>query len=112
MGKLISYFTHISIADRLPRVPRGYSTDFDLKGVSQDEAALMKMSALRSPHSIERLKRRHGVATTRELVAMLPKRHKPHKGARLWPLIRRVFGTTPYDPMKRHYLEHRRKGRR
>jgi hypothetical protein len=112
MSKLIRYFTHISLADRLPRVPRGYSTDFDLKAVSDDEAALMRMSALRSPHSIERLKRRYGVNTTQELIDRLPKRHKPHKGARLMPLIRRVFGTTAYDPMKRYYLEHRRKGRR
>jgi hypothetical protein len=112
MSKLIRYFTHISLADRLPRVPRGYSTDFDLKAVSDDEAALMRMSALRSPHSIERLKRRYAVQSARELVAMLPKKHKPYRGARLMPLIRRVFGTTAYDPMKRYYLEHRRKGRR
>ena len=112
MSKLVRYFTHISLSDRLPRVPRGYSTDFDLKGVSEDEAALMRMSALRSPHSIERLKRRYGVNSTRELVELLPKKHKPRKGERLWPLIRRVFGTTRYDPMKRHYLAHRRRGRR
>jgi hypothetical protein len=112
MSKLIRYFTHIPLANRLPKVPRGYSTDFDLKRVSEDEAALMKMSALRSPHSIERLKRRYGVASARDLVELLPKRHKPHKGERLWPLIRRVFGTTSYDPMRRHYIAHRRKGRR
>lgn len=112
MSKLVRYFTHIKLADRLPRVPRGYSTEFNMKGLSEDEAALLKMSALRSPHSIERLKRRYGVTTARELVALLPKRHKARKGARLMPLIRRVFGTTAYDPMKRHYIAHRRKGRR
>jgi hypothetical protein len=112
VSKLVKYFTHITLRDRLPRVPRGYSTDFDLRGISEDEAALMRMSALRSPHSIQRLQRRHGVSSARELVAKLPKKHKPYKGARLWPLIRRVFGTTAYDPMKRTYLAHRRKGRR
>jgi hypothetical protein len=112
MSKLIRYFTHIPLANRLPKVPRGYSTDFDLKRVSEDEAALMNMSALRSPHSIERLKKRYGVASARDLVELLPKRHKARKGERLWPLVRRVFGTTRYDPMRRHYIEHRRKGRR
>lgn len=112
MSKLVKYFRHIPLRDRLPRVPRGYSTDFDLRGITDDEAALMRMSALRSPHSIERLKRKHGVSSARELVAKLPKKHKPRRGERLMPLIRRVFGTTAYDPMKRHYLEHRRKGRR
>jgi hypothetical protein len=112
MGKIIRYFRHIPLANRLPPVPRGYSSEFDMKAVSQDESALMKMSALRSPHSIERLKRRYGVKSAADLVNLLPKRHKARKGERLWPLIRRVFGTTRYDPMRRHYLEHRRKGHR
>lgn len=112
MGKLWRYFRHITLANRLPPVPRGYSTDFELRAVSEDEATLMRMSALRSPHSVERLKRRYGVESAQELIAQLPKRHKARRGARFWPLLRRIAGTTPYDPMKRHYLEHRRKGRR
>jgi hypothetical protein len=112
MSRLLRYFRHIKMVDRLPRVPRGYSTDFDLRAVSEDEAALMRMSALRSPHSVERLKRRYGVSSADELIAILPKRHKPRRGERLMPLLRRVFGTTRYDPMKRYYREHRRRGRR
>jgi hypothetical protein len=61
---------------------------------------------------VARLKRRYGVETTAELVDRLPKRHKARRGARLWPLLRRIAGTTAYDPMRRHYLEHRKKGRR
>ena len=112
MSKLFRYFRHIKLADRLPPLPRGYSTDFDLRSVTEDEATLMRMSALRSPHSIERLKRRYGAASAAALVAQLPKRHKPRRGERLWPLIRRVFGTTRYDPMKRYYKERRRNGKR
>lgn len=110
--KLIRYFRHIKLADRLPPLPRGYSSDFDLRAVSEDEATLMRMSALRSPHSIERLKRRYGAASSAELIAQLPKRHRARRGERLAPLVRRVFGTTRFDPMKRFYHEHKRKGRR
>jgi len=110
--KLITYFRHIKLADRLPPLPRGYSTEFDLRSVSDDETTLMRMSALRSPHSIERLKRRYGVSSAQELIDRLPKRHAARRGERLWPLLRRVFGTTRYDPMKRYYHEHRRKGKR
>lgn len=112
MSKLINYFRHIKMVDRLPPLPRGYSTDFDLRSVTEDQATLMRMSALRSPHSIERLKRRYHVASTDELIAMLPKRHKARRGERFMPLMRRIFGTTKYDPMKRYYHEHRRKGKR
>lgn len=112
MSKLFHYFRYIKLADRLPPLPRGYSTEFDLRSVTEDEATLMRMSALRSPHSIERLKRRYRVASAAALVERLPKRHKARRGERFAPLMRRVFGTTRYDPMKRFYHEHRRRGQR
>lgn len=109
--KLITYFRHIKLADRLPPLPRGYSTDFDLRSVTEDEVTLMRMSAMRSPHNIERLKRRHNAANAQELIDQLPKRHKARRGERFMPLVRRIFGTVRYDPMKRYYHEHRRRGR-
>jgi hypothetical protein len=109
--KIIKYFRHIKTSDTLPPVPHSYSSEFELKQLPEDVETLMKMSALRSPHNVERLKRRYGVETTAELVDQLPKRHKPRRGERFMPLLRRILGTTAYDPMRRHYLEHRRKGR-
>lgn len=109
MKKAIRYFRHIKLADRLPLVPRHYSTEYDLKAVDADEEQLLKMTAIRSPQAVELLKKRYHVQNAKELTTMLPTRHKPRRGARLMPLIRRIMGTLPYDPMKRHYHKHRRK---
>lgn len=110
--KLIKYFRHIKLSDRLPPLPRGYSTDFDPRSAADEEVTLMRMSALRSPHSVERLKRRYGAANAQELIDQLPKRHKARRGQRFMPLVRRIFGTTAYNPMRRYYHEHKRRGRK
>lgn len=107
MSRFIRYFRHIPLADKLPQLPRGYASEFDPRELTHEEATLLSMVAVRSPDQVELLKRRLGMSE-HELIDALPKRHKPRRREKLWPLLRRVFGTTRYDPMKRHYLEHRR----
>lgn len=111
MSKLVKYFTHLSISQRLPPLPRMYSAEYDVEQLSEDETKLMKMSAIRSPQGVEILKRRRGAGSARELAATLPTHHKPRRGGRLMPLIRRLMGTTAYDPMKRISYMYRHRGR-
>jgi hypothetical protein len=107
--KLIRYLTHIKTSDRLPPLPRGYSTEFEMRQVADDEATLMKISAIRSPQNVDTLKRRHGAQNARELIDVLPRKHRPRRGPRLLQLIRRIFGIAPYDPMRRIYFKHRKR---
>lgn len=111
MNKLLKYFTHIKLADRLPPIPRMYASDYDTRALSDEELKLMKMSAIRSPQGIHILKRRKQAATAGALIDMLPTTHKPRRGARLMPLMRRIFGVSSYDPMRKIYYHHRRRHR-
>lgn len=100
MRKLIRYFFRLKLSDRLPRIPRMYSTDYNPRLVDHDTANLMRMTAIRSPQGAEILKKRHKTNASRDLVHLLPLQ-KPRRRRRLMPLLRRIEGTTPYDPLKR-----------
>lgn len=105
---LIKHLFHRPTWQKLPKVPRWYSTDFDHKGIDPDVARLMQMSHIRSPHVVKMLMRKYGVDSPRELAAVLPaRRHHRRVGARLLALIRRAFGVTPYDPMVEIARRHR-----
>lgn len=111
MKRLIHYLTHIKLADRLPPLPRMYSTDFDMRALSDDEVTLLKMSAVRSPHGVEIARRRKGAANTSALIASLPTQHSPRRGNRFMPLMRRIFGVTAYDPLRKISYQHRKRRR-
>lgn len=110
MSKLLKYFFHVKTADKLPPIPRMYSTDEE-RPLTDKEATLMRMSAIRSPRNIERLKRRYRVSSEDDLIAMLPTRPRKRRPERLMPLIRRMLGLYRYNPARRYYYEHRRRQR-
>lgn len=109
MSKLIKYFIYIKLADRLPRMPRQWANDYDPGDVSADEADLMRVTAIRSPHGVKILKRRYRLDKVDDLKRAVPIRFRPRRGNRLLPLLRRIFGLAAHDPMRRIYHQHRRK---
>lgn len=111
MSNLIKYFIHIKLADRLPRLPRQWANDYDPHDVSNDDADLMRVTAIRSPHGVKILKRRYRLESSQDLKRAVPVRFRPNRGNRLLPLLRRIFGLSAHDPMRRIYHQHRRKSR-
>ena len=97
--KFLQYLFQLAVWQRLPKVPRGYSVDYDARSVDDEAALLMIASHVRSPHGVDKLKRRHRVTSAAELVA------------RLRALVRRAAGTTAYDPMQSVVRQYTRRNR-
>lgn len=111
--KLFRYLLHRPTWQKLPLMPRQYSTEFDAKQVDYDTAMLMSMAHVRSPHGVKLLLRKHNASSARELVEKLPARRRPRRlGARALGLVRRALGVTPYDPMKKIARPYIRRARR
>lgn len=105
---LLKHLTHLPTWQKLPRTPRWYSTEFDVKGIDPDVIKLMQMSQIRSPHAVRMLMRKYKVDTVAELVEKLPaRRYHRRPWARFVALVRRAFGVTPYDPMVEIARKHR-----
>lgn len=84
--------------DRLPRVPRSFTTEYDRR-VSRDVERVFHRSAARSPEGVTRLMRRKRVKNIQELLPMLPmerKRKSPRERFVMW--LMRLNGELPYDP--------------
>ncbi len=47
---LIQFLMHRATWEKLPVMPRHYSTEYKAKGMDQDTATLMKLSHIRSQH--------------------------------------------------------------
>ncbi len=112
--KLLKYLFHTKAVDKLPRVPRQFSTEFRPAEVDGDTATLMRHSYARSPQGAKLLKRKHRLQSARELVNYLPSQRRRRRTitARVMSAIRRAVGTTAYDPMKSIVGQHNRSGRR
>ena len=112
--KLLKYLLHRPTWQKLPLMPRSFSTDYRPGDVDADTAALMVASHTRCPQGAQLLKRRQGLGTARELIAHLPSRRRRRRriGAKLMAALRRLAGTTPYDPMRSIVRRHQRMGRR
>jgi hypothetical protein len=98
--KLIRYMMHIKTRDKLPRIPRQYSVEYQPEDIDQDTARLFGLTATRSRQGVEILKRRYHTKDAHELVFIIPIQ-RPRRHAVIMPMLRRWFGTTVYDPMKR-----------
>jgi len=110
---LLKYLFYRSLWQRLPVLPRMYSTEYH--DVDRDTATLMQMTQTRCPQGVEVLKKRHNARTAQELIATLPARRRKRRPLRrLTNLYRRAMGLSDYDPMKRYARQysHQRKGRR
>lgn len=108
---LLKYIFHRATWEKLPPIPREYSSDYDVNEVDRETALLMSLTHTRCPQGVELLKKKHR-ASARELIHNLPMRRRPRRIlSRVFSLYRRAFGLTAYDPTKRYYREHVRKGR-
>jgi hypothetical protein len=108
---LIKYLMHLATWQKLPKPPRAYSSEYELKAAGDDIETMMKLSHIRCPQGAEHLTRKHGLPV-RELIDRLPRsRYRRMIKRRLVWLICRATGTTPYDPMKRRAFEHRKRSR-
>jgi hypothetical protein len=111
--KLIRYLFHRPTWQRLHMIPRQYATEYTARDVDRDTATLMQLTQVRSPQNVEILKRKHRASSARHLIEILPSRRRPrHIQQRALALVRRVFGLTSYDPMRKIARQHMRRGRR
>lgn len=110
---LLKYLLHRATWEKLPMLPRMYSTDYKPHEVDRQTATLMRLSHLRCPQGVRILMRRHRMTSKQELILYLPvRRRKRRILARLASIVRRELGVLPYDPMKSIAREHMRRGRR
>lgn len=110
---LIGFLFYRPTWQKLPPMPRMYSTEYQLSDVDEDTQTLMRMTHTRCPQGVEILKRRHGAKTAKALIDSLPRRRRPRRiGRRFGALIRSLLGLLPYDPMKSIYRQHLRQTRR
>lgn len=100
IGLLINFLKMLFLIkrkDRLPRVPRSFTTAYD-KRVSRDVERVFHRSAARSPEGVNRLMRRKRVSSIDALLPLLADRqHKtPRQRFVMW--VMRLNGTTPFEP--------------
>lgn len=109
MKGLLKYLLHRPLSQRLPLLPRMYSSEFYIAEADRDTQTLMSLTHVRCPQGVEVLKRRYRTESARALIEHLPtRRRKRHIGRRALSLVQRTFGFTSYDPMK-HIARQQRK---
>jgi hypothetical protein len=108
MNRVIKFLVHLTVRQKLPLIPRTWSVDFKPEELGEDGETLMRLSAIRSPHGLALLQRRLNVETSRELVERLPI-PRPRRSNRVPSIVYHVFGTTPYDPMKKFRVKKNRR---
>lgn len=110
--KLLRYLFTLRTGEKLPLLPRLYASEFDPGKVDRDTATLMKLTQTRCPLGVEYLKRRYRVSSAYELIYVLPsRRRRAHPGKRFMAILRRMFGTTSYNPMVKIARQELKKGR-
>lgn len=111
MRKLTRYLFRLKTWQKLPPIPRQYSTDWHAAEVDKDGRTLMSLTHTRSPQGVELLIKRHKAKDAHELIDKLPKRkRKRNVGKRAAALARRAFGLLPYDPMATYARKNKRRG--
>lgn len=113
MGSLFKYLFHRATWEKLPPMPRMYSTEYVSKEVDEDTQTIMRMTHVRCPQGVEVLKKRYRVKSSRQLIETLPKKKRPRRVLRrLKAIFRTAFGLLDYDPVKSIYQQHLRQTRR
>ena len=108
---LLKYLFHKPTWQKLPMIPRSYSSVWDESEVDHDTAILMEVTQTRCPQGVEILVRKHK-KTARELSQTLkPRKHKRKPLGRIEYMVRSTFGLMQYDPMKSIARRHIRKER-
>lgn len=109
---LLTYLLRLRTRERLPMIPRTYSSEYDVRQVDPDTIRLMAETQTRDPRGVHLLMRRHGAQSPRELLRILPPRkRKRNVRRRALALVQRVFGLSNHDPLRSIYRQHRRTGR-
>ena len=109
---LIQYLLHRATWEKLPPLPRMYSSEYQVAEVERDVEMLMRQTHARCPAGVKVLEQRYRLSA-RELIEQLPARRRKRRiGARAMAVLRRALGLMPYDPMKRFSYEHRHIARR
>ena len=110
--KALRALLYMATWQKLPMLPRDYSTDYDLAEVDRDTQRIMQLARVRCPQGVTLLEDRHK-ASRRQLARDLDfKRRRRRPLRRLVGYVQRALGVTPYDPMHGFYLEHQRRIRR
>jgi len=97
---------------QLPRLPRGFTTEYDRK-VSYAIEKVLSRSNARSPDGVDRLLRQKGVETIDALLPLLPdmnRKIQPLDSLGRW--LMRLRGTTAYESVITPVLRRMRQRRR
>lgn len=106
--RLLRWLLHRPTWQKLPPIPRQLSTLYDENSVEDDDARLMALTHVRCPQYVRLLMRRHRASTARELIYSLPQNRRPRRlRRRLLALLRRAFGLTGHDPMRKIAVEYK-----
>lgn len=105
---LLKYLLYRAAWQRLPMLPRMYSTDFDLRDVNRETETLMRMTHTRCPQGVNILIKRHRAADAHELIETLPPPMRKRRiGRRFAGMVRSFLGLTAYDPVRSQYRRER-----
>lgn len=105
IAKVRRHFFGMKTKDRLARLPRLLSSEYDPRLLDGDTIRLMNKTHVRSPEGIRVLLRRNQVETVDELIDLLPhnyKRRDVRQRVYLW--LQHLFGVTDYEPSVRPFL--------
>lgn len=109
---LLRYLIHLPTWQKLPMLPRMYSTEYEPRDIDRDTEALMKVTHTRCPQGVKLLERRYHLSA-HELIDLLQPRHRKRDAfGRMVALVRRAYGVLPYDPMRKIARQHMRRGGR
>lgn len=98
--RLLRYLFTLTKGERLPMLPTMYASEFESSKVDRDIETLMRLTQTRCPQGVEYLKRRYRAKDAWELIYILPpRRRRVDPGKRFMSILRRMFGTTSYNPM-------------
>lgn len=102
--KLLRVMYVMKRKERLPRLPRGYTTRYNRK-VGYDVEKVFHLSGARTPDAIPLLMKRRRVDSIQALIPLLPDPHhklKPLERLGRWTM--RLMGTTPHEPVIKRSL--------
>jgi hypothetical protein len=109
---LLKAFKYFHRSQPLPKLPRQLVTEFDPSCCSDDELIVFMAGAARDRHHVARLMRRYCVSTAAELLPLLPKTKPPSLRKRVLDWLRRLEGSTAYDPLAHSHNIQRRELKR
>lgn len=110
MKKILRWLLRQPTWQKLPQIPRQLSSFYDDDGVHDDIQRLMQLTQIRCPQYVTLLMRRYKVETPYELIYLLPRRRRPRMlRKRLLGLLRRAFGLSASDPMRKIAYEYKLK---